>query len=448
MKKINSILHHREKHGISSEGEYIMEKDKDAIRIIEEAYEAMKEEGSSSYREGKPNIAELSRRTGLSRKVIQRLVSNGLEAKPHGNSGEKGYRAFDARQEELAEALMRSGVSNSAVILSRLKEIGYTGSGSTVKRYIRNHKDILPSQRELHAQKDRKIRRYETGPGEMYQMDWGFVKVEDTAGITYRCACFAMVCHHCGFRFMEFFPNAKQESLFIGMLHAFSVMGVPETVLTDNMASVSNRRDMEGNPVFNAEYDGFQQLVGIRTKLCKPRHPWTKGSVERLVKYIKDNFVQSRTFINITDLNEKALSWCMEKNMEPQDGLGVVPSESHRKEPLGMLPEDRLLLPYLAPKRSITNDGFVWYEGRRYGVPLSLPGKTARVLRNRDVLYIMDPVTYIVVETYHMDWSKRPHYSPSQFEPAVPEEHPTAPVKSMMRAIVADDYDDFSGFDF
>lgn len=47
-----------------------------------------------------------------------------------------------------------------------------------------------------------------------------------------------MVCHHCGQRYVEFFPNAKQENLFIGMIHSFRYMGIPKYVLTDNMKSV------------------------------------------------------------------------------------------------------------------------------------------------------------------------------------------------------------------
>ena len=66
-------------------------------------------------------------------------------------------------------------------------------------------------------------------------MDWGFVEVENTSGNTYKVACFAMICHCCGQRYIEFFPNAKQENLFIGMIHAFLYMVVPEYVLTDNM---------------------------------------------------------------------------------------------------------------------------------------------------------------------------------------------------------------------
>ena len=110
-------------------------------------------------------------------------------------------------------------------------------------------------------------------------MDWGLVTVEQDSGSTYRAACFEMICHHCGERYVEFFPNAKQENLFKGMLHAFLKMGVPAHVLTDNMKSVTTGRDSEGHPMRNIEYAGFMYAVGFETRLCKPRHPFTKGTV-------------------------------------------------------------------------------------------------------------------------------------------------------------------------
>ena len=40
------------------------------------------------------------------------------------------------------------------------------------------------------------------------------------------------------------------------------------------------------------------------------------------------------------------------------------------------------LLLYLCPERRISFDGFVNYEGRRFGVSYAYVGKTARVMRN------------------------------------------------------------------
>ena len=96
-------------------------------------------------------------------------------------------------------------------------------------------------------------------------MDWGFVAVERPGGERARIACFAMVCHHCGSAHVEFFPNARQENLLIGMLHAFSALGVPATVLTDNMKSVVVRRECrvsrEGRVVHIYSDDLSRELV-------------------------------------------------------------------------------------------------------------------------------------------------------------------------------------------
>ena len=75
-----------------------------------------------------------------------------------------------------------------------------------------------------------------------------------------------MICHHCGQRYIEFFPNARQENLFIGMIHAFQYMGVPCFVLTDNMKSVVLHRDLEGHPVWQKDYEVFMQALAFEDK--------------------------------------------------------------------------------------------------------------------------------------------------------------------------------------
>ena len=45
---------------------------------------------------------------------------------------------------------------------------------------------------------------------------------------------------------------------------------------------------------------------------------------------------------------------------------------------------------YLAPERTISFDGFVAYEGRRFGVPYGYEQKTCRVMRDGYTLYIYD----------------------------------------------------------
>lgn len=124
------------------------------------------------------------------------------------------------------------------MIYNRLKEKSYAGGITQIRVYIESHKDLVPAPREVVSPLGNCGRRYATPPGDSYQMDWGFVNVEMMSGEAYRLACFVMVCHYCGLCSMEFFTNARQENLFIGMIHAFQMMGVPRYILTDNMKSV------------------------------------------------------------------------------------------------------------------------------------------------------------------------------------------------------------------
>ena len=111
----------------------------------------------------------------------------------------------------MIDDLLSKSVTNSEVIYERIVENGYKGGLTQVKDYISKHRDLIPAKRQIVSPQGNRGRRYSTGPGEAYQMDWGFVNVDTDIDHSYRVACFAMICHHCGERYVEFFPNAMQE---------------------------------------------------------------------------------------------------------------------------------------------------------------------------------------------------------------------------------------------
>ena len=103
------------------------------------------------------------------------------------------------------------------------------------------------------------------------------------------------------------------------------------------MKSVVVRRDLEGKPVWQVDYEAFMLNVGFKTKLCKPRHPFTKGKVERLVRFVKGNFLVGRTFWNVTDLNRQALEWCDKQNSSFRRAIFGVPNEMHQRDCVGRI---------------------------------------------------------------------------------------------------------------
>ena len=427
--------------------------DKNEQARITQAIEEMKAEAGDSFRLEELNLAELERRTGVTRSRLRRLKDSNFEFRPHGNTGKASPRNGLVGYSETIDKLLKSGVTNSAVCLERLQAVGFTGGSTAVKMYITAHKDLVPAVRHLVDPQGNRGRRYETKPGEAFQMDWGFVKVLDEAGHEYQAACFALCCHHCGNMFIEFFPNAKQENLFIGMIHAFQYMGIPEYILTDNMKSVVDHRDMSGKPVWNREYEAFMNTLSFKTKLCKPRHPYTKGKVERLVRFVKGNFLAGRTFWNVTDLNQQALEWCDKQNLSFHKGLYGIPQETHLHacaEHLHRIDDTLEVRRYLCPARKITFDGFVNYEGRRFGVPYQYVGKLARISRQGRTLYVYSEDLRHLLTTHEVTWSKRDSYCEKQYAALPqPEEFPTMPVHTQIRQLSEpESHDAFERFNF
>lgn len=419
---------------------------------ISQALEDMKEEHGGKLDLESINLSELSRRTGITRHRLRKLKEDGFVIKPHALKGTHKEHTVLTGYTGIIDDELRKGIDNSNVIKDILDEHGYTGCTTQVKEYIRAHRDLMPPKRQIVASQGNRGRRYTSAPGECFQMDWGFVNVETADKSTYRSACFAMICHHCGERYIEFFPNAKQENLFIGMIHGFQRMGIPKYVLTDNMKSVVIKRDADKHPIWNAEYENFMKTVGFQTKLCKPAHPFTKGAVERLVKFVKNNFMAGRTFGNITDLNYDALHWCDVQNRVYHKGVNCVPEKEHSGQCRSVM-TNLIMIPairsYLCPQRKITFDGFVNFEGRRFGVPYWYHDQTARICREENTIHIYSVDLSKELVRHNVTWSRKDSFCKDQYADEQPEEFPTAPVTTVMRQKdTAPQTGDFSRFNF
>ena len=168
--------------------------------VVTKAIEQMMAEQGDKFSLEKVNLAELKRRTGISRARLRRMKEHGFEDTEHAAKGRKASTTLLSGYTGILDGLLKNGVTNSAVCLSRLRANGYTGSQTTIKRYIASHQHLVPAPRHAVASQGNRGRRYLTAPGEAYQMDWGFVTVDSYNGQQYQAAGFAMICPHCGQR--------------------------------------------------------------------------------------------------------------------------------------------------------------------------------------------------------------------------------------------------------
>ena len=100
------------------------------------------------------------------------------------------------------------------------------------------------------------------------------------------------------------------------------------------------------------------------------------------MKYVRGNLWPSLRFTDDADLNRQALQWCDSvANRRTHGTTGRPPAEMLTEEQpyLGKLPERSRLAPYLREDRLVARDGFVSWEGSRYGVHWKWVGATVQV---------------------------------------------------------------------
>ena len=88
--------------------------------IIDNAIEAMARKAGDSFDLERINLAEFSRRTGLSRSKARTLKAKGFKVTPHGRCGMKAKTTVMSGFEGVADALLCEGVTNSEVVFERI----------------------------------------------------------------------------------------------------------------------------------------------------------------------------------------------------------------------------------------------------------------------------------------------------------------------------------------
>ena len=154
--------------------------------------------------------------------------------------------------------------------------------------------------------------------------------------------------------FVVMTDNMRYETLEQCHCQAFDYFqGIPQQVWYDNMKTVVIERNAygEGQHKLNQSFYQFSKAMGFIPKLCKPYRPQTKGKVERMVRYVRDNFYRPLA----TKLSAADLILDVETtNIECQQWLDTVANQrlhdTIKEKPADKLMQERPYLQNLPPK--------------------------------------------------------------------------------------------------
>jgi transposase len=334
---------------------------------------------------------------GTTHKTVRRII----EAHGATSSGEaptsrtQRSRNYEPVADLVAEKVAKTAGKISAKrLLPVARAAGYEGSDRNFRRLVAEAK---AAWRQGQARAGGR-RPAVWSPGEVLAIDWG---EEQVAGR--RVHVFCAVLAWSRFRFVRFAAD-EQQATTLGMLaECFEVLGgVPKVVLADRMGCLKG--GVVANVVVPApDYVRFATHYRFRPDFCQAQDPESKGIVENLVGYAKDDLLVPLELDDdpwadgLAGLNTRAGAWCTEVNARVHSEIHAIPAErlESERELLGELPSLRLEVGPKPTTRKVDKLSCIRFGSARYSVPNRLIGTTVTVLvdeRDR-LLRVVEPVT-------------------------------------------------------
>ena len=334
---------------------------------------------------------------GTTHKTVRRIIE------AHELLGEGGcppQRVVRARNyDEVAELVVASvkktgGRISAKRLLPAARAAGYEGSDRNFRRLVATVK-----REWRHGQARAGGRRPAIWtPGEVVAIDWG---EEVVAGRKVHVFCAVLAWSR--FRFVRFAAD-EQQATTLGMLaECFEVLGgVPKVVLADRMGCLKG--GVVANVVVPApDYVRFATHYRFRPDFCHAQDPESKGVVENLVGYAKDDLLVPLELDDdpwadgLAGLNVRAVAWCGEVNAALHSEIHAVPEQrlAAERELLGQLPSLRLEIGARPMTRKVDKLSCIRFGSARYSVPNRLIATTVTVLvdeRDR-MLRVIAPLT-------------------------------------------------------
>ena len=224
----------------------------------------------------KPNFSKLAREYGIDRRTVKKYY-DGYEGKPaHRNKASK----LDKHKQLIAQKLQIKGANVKAVYEFIVDEVDENiGTYSNFNKYV-----VANNLRPKTAAKGHP--RYETAPGIQAQVDWKEdIKISNCYGEIFTFQVFDYKLGYSRYPLFTYKLYKTRQDVIDCLIASFKATGgVPREILFDNMSSVVERDGNRRN--ISNRMKAFAKDFNFKIKLCKPRHPFTKGKVEVLNKFL------------------------------------------------------------------------------------------------------------------------------------------------------------------
>lgn len=229
--------------------------------------------------------------------------------------------------------------------------------------------------------------------GKQAQADFGEYNMRNGLGERIKVFFFTMVLSRSRFKYVWFQDHYFTSELAIEAHEkAFAFFGgMPDEIVYDQ-DKVFLVSENKGDLILTSCFRAYTRQRPFKLHFCRKSDPESKGKIEHVVKFTKQNFLYNRPFQDLDTLNMEALAWLGRTANAMVHGITKkVPGDEWNIEKPFLIPcLQNALPPVKAQTCTVRKDNTIYWKSNLYSVPMgTYKGRGSQVTMKLSEGYII-----------------------------------------------------------
>ncbi len=341
---------------------------------------------------------QISKKLSIDRKTIRKYWKmSDNDYQKYLNSMLFRDKGFDVFKDEIVSIYEANEFKNlqAAAVYDYLEEKFENLPAS--EKSLRNYIHYLIGSQQLIVKAN--VRMYQKVPdlpfGKQMQIDFGVYKLK--SGL--KLYIFAAVLSSSRFKYISFQDKPFKTSCLIEhLLNCFDYIGgIPEELVIDQ-DTIMVVSENHGDIIFTKDFSTFKEEMGLEIYTCRKADPESKGKIENLIKYVKNNFLSVRDFNALQDAQGSLGQWLIRRaNGKISQATKRIPAIDFEEEKKYLNPLKNSIFKHSSllarEERSVNDKSFISFNGRQYSVPVKYKNGEVDIYPTENRLFIFDKYT-------------------------------------------------------
>ncbi len=325
------------------------------------------------------NKTQIGHEVGIHRKTVRKYLSM-EEASFHVwiEQTKNQPKKLNAYYEYVRELLERLPYLSAAQVEDRLKE-QFSGLPLVHSKTVYNFVENIRLQHGISKQVPKLPRQYE----KLAEPDYGIYAQADygeyhmlTQGIGRRKVyffCMVLCRSRQKFVYLQSTPFTTPSTIQAHEQAFRYFEGQPQKIIYDQDRVLITDENL-GDVLLTKEFTAYVGQMEFIPIFCRKSDPESKGKVENVVKYVKNNFLRGRIYMGDEELNKSAIGWLKRTaNGKEHAGTKKIPAIEWGYERTFLRPlreSNNLHAQESLPRYKVRKDNTISYKSNFYTLPL------------------------------------------------------------------------------